>query len=137
MPFKEAKQYKLNVMCRLILRDTLHVALWLLLLFPLKLHIFTFGGAVSPLAHRFTTRMRLQAASASPFGVECRNRRHRCHNDRALPDLLDDDDDDDDDDDAGFDLSLMLPSLHCAASSFIHCRYTHWHACIITTPARC
>ena len=67
--------------------------------------------------------MRPQAASTSPLGVECRNHRH--NDDRALPDLLLLDDDDDDDS-AGFDLSLMLPSLHCASPSpFIHCCVHH------------
>ena len=69
--------------------------------------------------------MRPQAASTSPLGVECRNHRH--NDDRALPDLLLLlDDDDSDDDNAGFDLSLMLPSLHCASPSpFIHCCVHH------------
>ena len=67
----------------------------------------TFGEIPSPFVHRFTTRIRLQtAASTSPSG--CRNHRHvPRRNSRVLLDL--------DLDDAG-DLSLILPSLHCAVA---------------------
>ena len=50
----------------------------------------------------------LQAASTSPLGVEWSNHRH---NFVFLPDLLGDD--------AGLDLSLILPSLHCASPHFL------------------